>query len=65
MGDARHLMHVNLIPWNPVPGSPLARSSRNRVHAFQRVLQEHGVPCTIRAERGVDIDAACGQLAGA
>lgn len=58
------LCHVNLIPWNPVPGAPLNRSSRRRVLNFQAVLREHGVPCTVRVERGVDIAAACGQLAG-
>ncbi|MCZ7592787.1 MAG: 23S rRNA (adenine(2503)-C(2))-methyltransferase RlmN [Kiritimatiellae bacterium] len=58
------LMHVNLIPWNPVPGAPLGRSHRKRVLAFQEGLHKHGVPCTIRVERGVDIGAACGQLAG-
>ena len=56
--------HVNLIPWNPVPGSPLSRSNRERVCAFQRVLQEHRIPCTVRVERGLQINAACGQLAG-
>ena len=65
MGDRRQYMHVNLIPWNPVPGAPLARSSRRRVLAFQQILQDRGIPCTIRVERGQDIDAACGQLAGA
>ncbi|MFO7166577.1 MAG: radical SAM protein [Chloroflexota bacterium] len=59
------LVHVNLIPWNPVPGMPLGRSERRRVLAFQRVLQEHGIACTVRVERGVAIAAACGQLAGA
>lgn len=58
------LCHVNLIPWNPVPGLPLGRSDRQRVLAFQRVLQEERVPCTVRVERGVSIAAACGQLAG-
>lgn len=58
------LIHVNLIPWNPVPGMPLGRSHRQRVLAFQQVLLEHGVPCTVRVERGVAIAAACGQLAG-
>jgi 23S rRNA (adenine2503-C2)-methyltransferase len=58
------LMHVNLIPWNPVPGAPLARSHRARVLAFQEALHRHGVPCTVRVERGVEIGAACGQLAG-
>jgi 23S rRNA (adenine2503-C2)-methyltransferase len=58
------LYHVNLIPWNPVPGEPLGRSERTRVLAFQRVLEGAGVPCTVRMERGVAIMAACGQLAG-
>lgn len=60
----RQLVHVNLIPWNPVPGAPLTRSTRGRVLAFQAVLAGRGVPCTVRVERGVDIAAACGQLAG-
>jgi 23S rRNA (adenine2503-C2)-methyltransferase len=58
------LIHVNLIPWNPVPGAPLGRSHRQRVLDFQDVLQRSGVPCTVRVERGVEIGAACGQLAG-
>ena len=64
-GEQPLLCHVNLIPWNPVPGTPLGRSDRRRVLNFQSVLREHGVPCTVRVERGVDIAAACGQLAGA
>ncbi len=63
-GKPTLLCHVNLIPWNPVPGTPLGRSDRKRVLNFQAVLQEHGVPCTVRVERGVEIGAACGQLAG-
>lgn len=59
------LCHVNLIPWNPVPGTPLSRSNRKRVIDFQQVLQNRGVPCTVRVERGTEIAAACGQLAGA
>ncbi len=58
------LCHVNLIPWNPVPGTPLGRSDRDRVNRFQEVLERNGVPCTVRVERGVAIGAACGQLAG-
>jgi 23S rRNA (adenine2503-C2)-methyltransferase len=58
------LCHVNLIPWNPVPGAPLGRSERERVLAFQQVLLDYGVACTVRVERGVAIAAACGQLAG-
>jgi 23S rRNA (adenine2503-C2)-methyltransferase len=64
LADLRTLLHVNLIPWNPVRGAPLARSGRERVAAFQRVLRARGIPCTVRVERGGDIDAACGQLAG-
>ena len=55
---------VNLIPFNPFPGSAYRRSSNNQIHRFQRVLLEAGQNCTIRKTRGDDIDAACGQLAG-
>ena len=58
------LCHVNLIPWNPIPGTPLSRSNRRRVLDFQKILQDNGVACTVRVERGGDIAAACGQLAG-
>ncbi|WP_322495752.1 23S rRNA (adenine(2503)-C(2))-methyltransferase RlmN [Chloroflexus sp.] len=58
------LFHVNLIPWNPVPGTPLGRSEWERVTAFQQILTDYGIPCTVRVERGVEIAAACGQLAG-
>lgn len=57
------LCHVNLIPWNPIPGMPLTRSHRERVIAFQQVVQTAGVSCTVRVERGIEIAAACGQLA--
>jgi 23S rRNA (adenine2503-C2)-methyltransferase len=59
------LCHVNLIPWNPVPGTPLGRSDRARVLRFQQELVERGIACTVRVERGMSIAAACGQLAGA
>lgn len=59
------LCHVNLIPWNPVPGTPLGRSERKRVLDFQQILRDYGVACTVRVERGMAIAAACGQLAGA
>ena len=60
---AGQLCHVNLIPWNPVPGSPLERSHRRQVNSFQQVLIDRGIACTVRVERGVEIAAACGQLA--
>lgn len=63
-GDDPLLCHVNLIPWNPIPGTPLSRSNRKRVLDFQRILHDGGVPCTVRVERGAEIAAACGQLAG-
>jgi 23S rRNA (adenine2503-C2)-methyltransferase len=53
---------VNLIPYNPT-GTIYEGSSRDAIAAFRAVLEEHGVPATVRLTRGRDIDAACGQLA--
>ena len=55
---------INLIPFNPFPGSPFRRSPRARIVAFQKTLTGAGYIATIRRTRGGDIDAACGQLAG-
>lgn len=55
---------INLIPFNPFPHAPYARSSNNRIHAFSNILNNAGYVCTIRQTRGDDIDAACGQLVG-
>ncbi len=55
---------VNLIPYNPT-GTAYDGSSREAIDAFRAVLEEHGVPVTVRLTRGRDIDAACGQLAAA
>jgi 23S rRNA (adenine2503-C2)-methyltransferase len=54
----------NLIPFNPIPNTEFRTSSRNRIVAFQRILQDAELIATIRKTRGEDIDAACGQLAG-
>ncbi len=54
--------HVNLIPLNPVPESPYQPSPRGRILAFQAELNRLKVPNTLRVERGVDIQAGCGQL---
>jgi len=54
----------NLIPFNPFPASGLKRSSRERVVAFAKRLNDAGIVTTVRKTRGDDIDAACGQLAG-
>lgn len=55
---------INLIPFNPFPGTTYEVSSRNRIYAFQRILLNDGHVVTVRKTRGDDIDAACGQLAG-
>ena len=55
---------LNLIPFNPFPGSNYRRSERKQIEAFQRVMAKSGIVTTIRATRGDDIDAACGQLVG-
>ena len=55
---------LNLIPFNPFPGSAFSVSPRDRILAFQRRLMDAGIVTTIRRTRGDDIDAACGQLAG-
>jgi 23S rRNA (adenine2503-C2)-methyltransferase len=59
----RQRAHVNLIPLNPTPGFGTAGSSPAVVAGFRDRLRAAGVPVTVRANRGVDIDAACGQLA--
>ncbi|HEX3409526.1 MAG TPA: 23S rRNA (adenine(2503)-C(2))-methyltransferase RlmN [Candidatus Binataceae bacterium] len=53
---------VNLIFFNPFPGSPFAPSSREQVEGFQAILHRGNLTATIRESRGRDIAAACGQL---
>ena len=55
---------INLIPFNPYPGSPYTRPSNSRMDRFSKILQEAGITTIIRRPRGDDIDAACGQLVG-
>ncbi|TSD93532.1 23S rRNA (adenine(2503)-C(2))-methyltransferase RlmN [Skermania sp. ID1734] len=57
------LVHVNLIPLNPTPGSEWDASPRPRQDEFVRRVQAQGVTCTVRDTRGREIAAACGQLA--
>ena len=57
------LAHVNLIPLNPTQGFHGKASPRHRAQTFCRILQDAGVPCTVRLRRGIDIQAGCGQLA--
>jgi 23S rRNA (adenine2503-C2)-methyltransferase len=56
--------HVNVIPLNPTRNYAGAASTRERAAAFKAMLDAHGLPCTIRVRRGIDINAGCGQLAG-
>ncbi len=55
---------INLIPFNPFPGTKYQRSPDEAIYRFQTILMEAGYTTTIRRTRGEDIDAACGQLAG-
>lgn len=55
---------VNLIPFNPFPGTEFKRSSRDTIRHFQERLRKRGLVATTRKTRGDDINAACGQLAG-
>ena len=61
---AGHPAKVNLIPFNPFPGTRYARSPLPAIQQFRDELIRRGVLATVRRTRGEDIDAACGQLAG-
>lgn len=54
--------HVNLIAYNPIEEEEFQRPTRARIDAFQRVLERRGVAVSLRASRGLDQNAACGQL---
>ena len=56
------LCHVNLIPLNPTPGTPLQPSPTAQVRAFRDLLVDAGIPTTVRLGRGISIEAGCGQL---
>jgi len=55
---------LNLIPFNPFPGTRYQCSSEPRIRAFQEIVMKGGLIATVRKTRGDDIDAACGQLVG-
>jgi 23S rRNA (adenine2503-C2)-methyltransferase len=71
--DARELVRlvknipakINLIPFNPWPGSSYECSSNNRIHRFADIVNNAGYSAPIRTPRGRDIMAACGQLKSA
>ena len=60
-----HIYHVNLIPYNATPDAPYAGSDAERVWRFAKILDQAGVPVTVRHNMGRDIAAACGQLRAA
>ena len=59
------LCHVNAIPLNPTLGYEGRPTDLQRAALFKATLEQAGIPCTIRMRRGIDIQAGCGQLAGA
>jgi 23S rRNA (adenine2503-C2)-methyltransferase len=61
-GSGGHAAHVNLIPYNPTPGIDFGPPSKAAVRRFREAVAATGVPVSVRANRGVGIDAACGQL---
>ncbi|HIF71209.1 MAG TPA: 23S rRNA (adenine(2503)-C(2))-methyltransferase RlmN [Dehalococcoidia bacterium] len=54
--------HVNLIPVNPTKEGPFERTDLTAAKAFQGGLKQYGIPSTLRMEKGIDINAGCGQL---
>lgn len=57
------MCHVNAIPLNPTTGYSGTATSRERAEIFKEILEDAGIPCSIRMRRGIDIHAGCGQLA--
>ena len=55
-------VHVNLIPWNDVPGAQFAGVKPDVLREFRAILERAGVSVTQRVQRGADVSAACGQL---
>ena len=53
---------INLIPFNPWPGSPYERSEKSQIEKFAKIILKAGYPSPVRTPRGDDILAACGQL---
>ena len=70
LGDAKALVKlmegipakINLIPFNPWPGSPYECSDLKQIQEFSKIIMDAGYPSPVRAPRGSDILAACGQL---
>lgn len=56
-------VHMNLIPWNPWEGAPHQGTPRSQILKFAAILEQQGIPTSVRWSRGRDVGAACGQLA--
>lgn len=56
------MSHVNMIPINKTPESPLLPANQEKIHEFFEELKAHGISATTRRTLGADIDGACGQL---
>jgi 23S rRNA (adenine2503-C2)-methyltransferase len=54
--------HVNLIPYNPIEEEEFCRPEPGAVEAFRQALRQRHGAVSVRASRGLDADAACGQL---
>ena len=54
--------HINLIAYNPIDGVDFIRPTKNRINSFLKRLESRGVAVSFRASRGIDKNAACGQL---
>jgi 23S rRNA (adenine2503-C2)-methyltransferase len=57
------LCHVNAIPLNPTTGYEGQATTHQRAETFKAIMEQAGIPTTIRIRRGIDIQAGCGQLA--
>lgn len=60
--EKRHMIHVNMIPLNPTGGYHGQASQRFSIRQFRTILDQDGIPNTLRVRRGIDISAGCGQL---
>jgi 23S rRNA (adenine2503-C2)-methyltransferase len=54
--------HVNLIPYNPITEVPFERPGKKRINVFRQILQDHKIAVSVRYSKGLEADAACGQL---
>ncbi len=55
---------INLIPFNPFPGTVFKKPSEERIELFKQIILDSNITATVRISRGADISAACGQLVG-